>query len=620
MGKYIKYFENELDLAAFINFDDHSAPNGIGPETWVAHMRFEDTPRYSTGDNNDYIINAQFSTAAYNAEYAELYVFPSVFNAKVYDMDGNLIGNADAYNTTQMFYYIGVNDGPFQKTFSATVKYFDWYGGLVNESVISGTQTANPNVEPISAIARLTITSDGVNPSRIGAWELANAATGFTYQYNGSEVDMSNDVYQDGRSMMYQFPSAGTYEVDIKYGLDPNGKLAFVPNLSNTDANKVYFYTNYPQYAEQVDFSIGGYLADSSAVTEVVLGEGVQKFTGMPWMNLTNLEVLRFLDTNKLPEFQDWQMSWGVPTGVTANADENADGYDAWTAATANYNWTWINPLAVPLTFEITSPGNIVWNDNNGLTIMYSKNGGDWLSTSGVTNIPVVEGDVVQFKGDNASYGVQSYDGVTTACTTFSGTTCGFDLKGNIYSLSDSDDFNKVSSYQYVSSYAYKGMFCDCVGLESAANLSLPSLFLADGCYELMFYGCTNMTEAPYLPSTNLADHCYDQMFSYCQSLERAPELPADTLVDYCYYGMFHSCSSLNYIKCLAIDISAFNCTSGWVEYVPSSGGSGSGSSSSGSSSGSEPFAGGTFVKDVGMTDWQFGDSGIPNGWTVVDA
>lgn len=340
MGKYIKYFDNVIDFATFINFGDHSSPDGFGPETWVAYLSQLRSLRYSTGDNSDLAVNAQFSTAAYDAEFAELNIFPSVFNAKVYDMDGNLVGDAPEGNTTQLFYYIGVNDCPFQKTFSVTVKYFV-NGGLVGESVISGTQNADPNVEPISATARLTITSDGANPSRIGAWTLSDVATGFTYQQDGSEVDMSNDVYQDNSDMMYQFPSAGTYEVNIKYGLDANGKLTFVPNLRNTDANKVYFYTNYPQYAEQVDFSIGGFLADSSAVTEVVLGEGVQAFAGMPWFNLTNLTTFRMLDANKLPAFQDWQMSWGVPTGVTAYANENAEGYAAWTAATANFNWTW---------------------------------------------------------------------------------------------------------------------------------------------------------------------------------------------------------------------------------------------------------------------------------------
>ena len=586
MGKYIKYFKNEFDLAAFINFDDHSAPNGIGPETWVAHLRFEDTPRYSTGDNSQYIINAQFFTAAYNAEYAELNIFPSVFNAKVYDMDGNWIGDANAYDTTQMHYYIGINDGPFTKTFSATVKYFDVFGGLVNESVISGTQNADPNVEPISATARLTIESDGVNPSRIGAWMLADVASGFTYQSNGSEVDMSNDVYQDGNSMMYQFPSAGTYEVNIKYGLDANDKLSFVPNLQNTDANKVYFYTNYPEYAEQVDFSIGGFLADSSAVTEVVLGEGVQKFTGMPWMNLTNLEVLRFLDSNKLPEFQDWMMSWGVPTGVTAYADENAEGYDAWTAATANYNWTWINPFAVPLTFEITSPGYINWIDTNSdLVIEYSKNGGEWTEINCTsTQIPVVSGDTVQFRGDNESYTVND-----TACG-FSNSTCGFKLKGNIMSLIMSEGF--AERKDLFADYAFYNLFSNNYGLTDASELLLPATGLTTGCYQ--------------------------GMFQVCDQLEKAPELPAGTLEPSCYNTLFYSCTALNYIKCLATDISAEGCTNDWVYGV--GGGGGSSSSSSGGSEPPTPGVSGTFVKAASMNDWIFDNSGIPNGWTVVNA
>ena len=588
MGKYIKYFDNEIDLATFINFGDHSAPNGTGPETWVAYRMYEDNPRYSTGDNSDLVVNAQFFTAAYDAEYAELNIYPSVFNAKVYDMDGNLIGEAYSYNTTQMFYYIGVNDGPFQKTFSATVKYFDWFGGLVNESVISGTQEADPNVEPIYAIARLTIVSDGANPSRIGHWQLTNVATGFTYQQDGSEVDMSNDVYQDDNSMMYQFPSAGTYEVNIKYGLDANGKLAFVPNLQNTDANKVYFYTNYPQYAEQVDFSIGGFLADSSAVTEVVLGEGVQKFTGMPWMNLTNLTTFRMLDTNKLPEFQDWMMSWGVPTGVTAYADENAEGYDAWTAATANYNWTWINPFAIPLTFEITSPGYINWIDiNSDLVIEYSKNGGEWTEVTASTQIPVVSGDTVQFRGDNESYRVGD-----TTCG-FSNSTCGFKLKGNIMSLVQSTGFS--SRKDLVADRTFESIFSNIYGLTDASELLLPA--------------------------TGLTQYCYSGMFQGCEQLEKAPELPVGTLQPYCYYALFFGCTALNYIKCLATDISAEGCTNDWVYGV--GGGGGSSSSSSGGGSDSEsptPGVSGTFVKAASMNDWIFDNSGIPNGWTVVNA
>ena len=62
---------------------------------------------------------------------------------------------------------------------------------------------------------------------------------------------------------------------------------------------------------------------------------------------------------------------------------------------------------------------------------------------------------------------------------------------------------------------------------------------------------------------------------------------------------MFNGCTSLNYIKCLATDISTFNCTSNWVNGVASTG---------------------TFVKASSMTSWTTGVKGIPSGWTVQDA
>jgi hypothetical protein len=63
---------------------------------------------------------------------------------------------------------------------------------------------------------------------------------------------------------------------------------------------------------------------------------------------------------------------------------------------------------------------------------------------------------------------------------------------------------------------------------------------------------------------------------------------------------MFMGCTSLNYIKCLATDISAENCTSSWVHNVAASG---------------------TFVKPAD-TDWgeKGSGDGIPSGWTVENA
>ena len=62
---------------------------------------------------------------------------------------------------------------------------------------------------------------------------------------------------------------------------------------------------------------------------------------------------------------------------------------------------------------------------------------------------------------------------------------------------------------------------------------------------------------------------------------------------------MFQGCTSLNYIKCLATNISASNCTTDWVNGVANSG---------------------TFVKNPSMSSWRTGNNGIPTNWTVEDA
>ena len=89
-------------------------------------------------------------------------------------------------------------------------------------------------------------------------------------------------------------------------------------------------------------------------------------------------------------------------------------------------------------------------------------------------------------------------------------------------------------------------------------------------------------------------------MFESCTSLTTAPALPATTLADMCYNAMFWWCANLNSITCLATDISAGACTSGWVESVSATG---------------------TFTKAASMNDWVIdSNNGIPTGWTVVNA
>ena len=118
-------------------------------------------------------------------------------------------------------------------------------------------------------------------------------------------------------------------------------------------------------------------------------------------------------------------------------------------------------------------------------------------------------------------------------------------------------------------------------------------------CCQSMFAGCTSLKTAPVLNAKTLNFKCYESMFAGCTSLTAAPELPATTLGNYCYANMFSGCTNIKYIKCLATNISALNCTYCWVLGVSPTG---------------------TFVKNPDMENWTTGDLGIPSGWTVENA
>ena len=308
-----------------------------------------------------------------------------------------------------------------------------------------------------------------------------------------------------------------------------------------------------------------------------------------------------------------------------------------------------------PLTFNILSVGTINWTASNSSltkTIEYKLNNGEWVSitsntSSSAPKINVAEGDKVQFRGNNTQYATKTF--FASSYNSFNGSTALFEAEGNIMSLIYGDDFKNNSTIS--STYTFTGLFRDCKKLVSAENLILPSTALTSscyremfqgckslttapklpattligGCYQNMFQGCTSLTVAPALPATTLAHGCYNSMFmdctslttapalpattlmimcyynmfKGCKSLTVAPELPAITLVDSCYQFMFQNCTSLNYIKCLATDISASDCTKNWVSGVASTG---------------------TFVKNPNMASWTTGTKGIPSGWTVQNA
>lgn len=141
----------------------------------------------------------------------------------------------------------------------------------------------------------------------------------------------------------------------------------------------------------------------------------------------------------------------------------------------------------------------------------------------------------------------------------------------------------------------YNCMFKDCTSLVTPP--ALPATTLANYCYDQMFKGCISLTSVPTLQATTLANYCYREMFSGCTSLTTGPSLPATSIPTYAYNMMFYDCTSLNSITTYADTWSETNALS-WMYNVAASG---------------------TFTKPANTTI-PTGVSGIPTGWTVVDA
>ena len=213
------------------------------------------------------------------------------------------------------------------------------------------------------------------------------------------------------------------------------------------------------------------------------------------------------------------------------------------------------------LTFNISSAGTINWAKSDTAstkTIDYKLNNGEWISIKSrmgslATKINVVAGDKIQFRGNNATYGSSS-----SSYSTFSGSTAGFEVEGNIMSLINSTNFSTLKTLE--SDYTFSYLFYNCTGLTSAENLILPATTLTNRCYSVMFGGCTSLTTAPALPAMTLAEGCYNSMLYGCTSLTTATELPATTLADYCYTNMFVGCTSLTTVPSLSATTLAQAC------------------------------------------------------------
>ena len=184
----------------------------------------------------------------------------------------------------------------------------------------------------------------------------------------------------------------------------------------------------------------------------------------------------------------------------------------------------------------------------------------------------------------------------------------------------------------------YDSMFKGCTSLVKAP--ALPNAYglpYGQAMFASMFEGCTSLTQAPAITGGKSVHNTFHSMFAGCTSLVNPPEFPAemsevgyqshyrmfsgctsltsapvmnitadiiDTSTGYraainCFYQMFFGCRNLSYVKCTYSGYYMQDNTYQWLHNVA---------------------ANGTFVKDASMQNWPTGESGVPSGWTVVDA
>jgi hypothetical protein len=247
--------------------------------------------------------------------------------------------------------------------------------------------------------------------------------------------------------------------------------------------------------------------------------------------------------------------------------------------------------------------------------LQYNVDGGDWISLpAGTYTSTISAGQKLYFKGSGLTPTTNSGIGTFTI-------TKSCNLAGNCNSLLFGDNAEKNFSLAEFP-YAYYKLFYNCTAIKSISETFLPAMALSNYCYGYMFYGCTNLVDAPDLPAQTLTSSCYYYMYrgcisltnpgiisattlaTYCcygmyygcTSLTTAPDLLAETMISYCYYYMFSNCSNLNFIRTYAINKTGYYQMYYWMNGVAASG---------------------TFYKHPDATWGDTGTSGVPNGWTL---
>ncbi len=471
------------------------------------------------------------NTVTYTAEYEEPYIPPVVVPADpVFGIYNNNVSITCSTNGATIYY---------RKQ------------GDVNWSIYSGSINISENTV-FEAYAELNgETSNTVTYSAIYVPPVVIPANP-VFSMNNNVVTITCST--QGATIMYSTDNGSTYSVyTSSISISEDTEFYAHSILNGTSSSDVYYYADY-QAPVAPDVPVITYNWNTIYISCTTTGATIQyQYQGeSTWHTYTSMIEISSDTVIRARSYKD-----GLYSTETA-----------WVTCTYDSNYS-----NQPLTFNITSDGNIVWkkydSSASSKTIYYSKtNGYTWEQLTSWTgsearSFSVSNGDKVVFKGIQNTYGANSY----LYYSGFGDSTCSFNVKGNIMSMIYGDNFVNKYSLPNDGSTFY-GMFCGC-NISNASNLVLPATTLAEECYMAMFENCSNLTAPPSLPATTLAESCYQAifagtaitsftlptatlargcyaaMFADCASLTSAPALNQTTLVRNCYERMFDGCTSL---------------------------------------------------------------------------
>lgn len=458
-----------------------------------------------------------------------------------------------------------------------------------------------------SLLSAITITENGEYITD------ENGVSAITVDVSGYTQDDLDDAYQSGITYQKSLLSAITIDHNGEF-INENGYSAITVNVPST-GESIYNQSKSVEYTQNGEYIVNydnGYTGLESVNININVPQSAYT-SGYTQEDLDNayqsgityqkslLSSTIFIENGDYESINGWSgITVDVPQQYTIDDIENAynSGYEdglnecGGSGDTPTSGDTGTTTGYFKLYF--LEGGTVKWKTNAASaakTIQYRYNGGEWnniTSTTGGTPITVGKGGVLEFRGDNETYGTSS---------TYNRLIIGPECKayGNIMSLINSTNFDNLTTL--TQPYTFHWMFY-ASHIIDASKLSLPATTLTKRCYYNMFAESLRLTAATQtLPATTLQEGCYQRMFNQTK-IKESPILPAQTLVKNCYnYMFFNTQGNLNKITCLATNLSASDALTNWVNNAASSG---------------------TFTKAQGVT-WPTGSSGIPNNWTVIE-